>query len=459
MARGDGAVVPTDNANANDSGNREIADAEKRKDGSPAKIQTVAAKLRSRGRSHWVIAALVLAIGMLFTDYADEHLQLDVARNALSQKLLEWYWRPPVPGDVKVVLIRDEDYWQPDLAGRVPIRRDFLAHVVKALDDANASVIGLDFDMRLPHPSKLWDFPEYHEESLTLARAVVAAAEHHKIVLSKTVRREISGGYQLEPDLYQLYGICTQLNPKGQWSDPGTAELSISKRAASNISCGYIRLNLDKRELPTQVTLTNGAQLDSFSLSVARAHNPGRVADVSSSLLYASYIRPEKLDPPDKRDDTRVVYSAHEVLYGSLDSIAAINAQTVIVGSDWNTRAEGRGPKTDLHDTPVGSMGGAIVHLNFAEAFLDRRTYHHVPHAATIVLEIGLSGGAAIWFALLAGPGQKILALVGGTVLLIGVEWVTLNLFGFFLEVFVPFVGLWIHSLFEGFATAGTPGH
>lgn len=449
-------MVPTDNVN--DSGHREIAGGENRKSRSPAKIQTVVAKLRSRGWSHWTIAALVLAIGILFTDYADEHLQLDVVRNALSQKLLEWYWRPPEPGDVKVVLIRDEDYWQPGLGGRVPIRRDFLAHVVKALDDANAFVIGLDFDMRLPHPSKLWDFPEYHEESLDLARAVVAAAEHHKIVLPKTVRRVVSGRYQLEPDLYQLYGICTQLNPNGQWSDPGTAELGISKRAANNISCGYIKLNLDKRELPTQVILTNGALLDSFSLSVARAHNPSRVADVGSSLLYASYIRPEQLDPPDKRDGTRVVYSAHEVISGSLDSMAAMNAQTVIVGSDWNTRAEGRGPKTDLHDTPVGPMGGAMVHLNFAEAFLDLRTYHHVPHAVTTALEIGLSAGAAIWFALLAGPGQKILALVTGTVLLIGVEWVTLNLFGLFLEVFVPFVGLWIHSLFEGFA-ARTPGH
>jgi CHASE2 domain-containing sensor protein len=416
----------------------------------PPATAKVREKLAALGWSHWIIASLVIVVGMLTTRYADEYLRLDRARDALSQKLLEWSWRSPQPGDVKVVLIEDDEYWYGAPAGRVPIKRSYLADLVDALDQANAQVIALDFDMRLPHPPKLEDFPIYQEESLRLAKAVGAAAKRHKVVLSKTIHRAEDGHYGLEPDVYQLYGLCTQLDRDGHWKHAGTAELPLDSDAAQNINCGYIVLNTDRRELPAQEPLADGTQLDSFSLAVARAHNPDRVADTGTQLRYASYIPANKLAP--------MMYSAHGVLTRDPRVLSRLNGQTVIVGGGWSSFAAGRGRKIDLHDTPVGEMNGAVVHANFAEAFLDGRAYYHVPAVVTLSLEALLGLAAAMTFALFPSPLAKFLSLVSATVVLTLIEWLTLNLFGLFLEVFIPFVGVWVHSLIEGFL-AEAPGH
>lgn len=404
----------------------------------------ILSKLIAKGWSHWIIAVLVLILGMVITRYADEYLRLDELRNALSQKLLQWYWRPLEPRVVRLVLIGDDEYWRGALAGRVPIKRDYLARVVEALDSANASLIALDFDMRLPDPRELTDFPDYRQESELLARTVVAVAHNRKVVLSKTIRRAGAGTYRLEPDLYQLFGICSQLSPSGRWQHAGTPQLPIDAHAANNINCGYIALTSDKRELPNQVPIIGGLNLDSFSLAITRAHNPRIAAEIAGAVRYGSYI------PPGKLDDPGTVYSAHDLLQGNPETLAALNGQVVIVGADWSTLADGRGGKIDVHSTPVGPMSGTKIHANFAEAYFDSRTYRRVPEVVTVAIEAALCMAAAVTFALIPGIGYKILALIGATAVLVLIEWITLHLLGLFLEVFIPFVGVWIHSLIEG---------
>jgi len=43
-----------------------------------------------------------------------------------------------------VILIGDKEYWGPVLAGRSPLRRDYLAQLIDRLDQADASLIALD---------------------------------------------------------------------------------------------------------------------------------------------------------------------------------------------------------------------------------------------------------------------------------------------------------------------------
>ena len=54
-----------------------------------------------------------------------------------------------------LVLIGDDEFWLGELSGRRPVKRSYLAIIVRALDSesVNASVIALDFDLRLPKPN------------------------------------------------------------------------------------------------------------------------------------------------------------------------------------------------------------------------------------------------------------------------------------------------------------------
>ncbi|MDE2136674.1 MAG: CHASE2 domain-containing protein, partial [Gammaproteobacteria bacterium] len=260
------------------------------------RIQAVIAHLRRKGWRHWAVVIFVLIAGTLVRPYVDEYLGFDKVRNWVSQRLLEWYWQPLEPRYVKVLLIGDDEYWRGSLAARVPIKRDYLAHLVDDLDAANAAAIALDFDVRLPDPARLADFPEYRAETEQLIHSILKAAEQRSIVLSKTVREAGGGRYVLEPDIYQLYGLCSRFNGSGQLAHAGTAGFALSARAARHISCGYIALTRDKRMLPARLPLTDGNFVDSFALAIARTANPDEARRIGATVRYGSFIPMEKLE-------------------------------------------------------------------------------------------------------------------------------------------------------------------
>jgi CHASE2 domain-containing sensor protein len=412
----------------------------------------VRAALVAKGRAHWIIALLVLLLSLVVTRYGVDFFHLRQARNVVSQWLMQKTARGLKAHRVRLVLIHSDDFWKEPLDGRSPVNRHYLAQLVEMLDRANANVIALDFDMRLPDPQRLQEFAPYLTEEQHLVTALLAAAEHHWIVLSKTIRGAFEDGtYRLEPDFYQLFGICSQLNPDGHWTHAGTDAVSVSSRAAEHINCGYIALPFDMRELPNQLPIAGGLKLDSFALAVTRAEEPVTAKEVSGSRIFGSYLALNEFE------ESGNTYSAHDVMRGERRTLDALNGKLVIVGADWNTLAQGRGAETDLHDTPVGRMVGAKIHANFAEAFFDTRALRGVPEWVTLVLEILLGVAAAVAFALLRTFWAKLLALCAAAMLMFAIEWISLNVLGVFLEVFIPVAGLWIHSALERFI--GTPSH
>src|SRR5208282_970912 len=194
---------------------------------------------------------------------------------------------PTSARNVKVVIIRDDEYWDGDLHHRVPTDRAYLARLLRALDTADASVIALDFDERLPHtgaPGTLGDYGEidsykpYRDETDELVRAIGEIAERRKIVLSKTIDGPTDGPFRLGGDIFQPYGICTKLIGDGQWLNPGTPQFKLSPVAQKNISCGYIRLMDDRRRVPPPAKITGqSGVLDAFPLAIVRARAPDAV--------------------------------------------------------------------------------------------------------------------------------------------------------------------------------------
>jgi len=407
------------------------------------KIRAALAHLRRKGWRHWTVVVFVLIFGTLVRPYVDEYLGFDKARNWLSQRLLEWYWQPLEPRYVKVLLIGDDEYWRGSLAARVPIKRDYLAQLVDDLDGANAAAIALDFDVRLPDPTRLADFPEYRLETEQLIHSILKAAEQRSIVLSKTVREAGGGRYVLEPDIYQLYGLCNRFDAAGQLAHSATPQFPISARAARHISCGYIALTRDKRMLPARLPLTDGNFVDSFALAIARTSNPEEAARIGRTVSYGSFI------PMAKLEEYHAIQSARDLIQANDAALRILEHRIVIVGAGWSSQAAGRGVRVDLHDTPIGRLNGALIHANFAEAFLDSRAYGHVPGIVLDVAEFVFGLLASAVFALSSGIVRSVAGLIGLTGVLVAIQWAVMHLFGVFFEAFLPLVGVWLHSIWE----------
>jgi len=401
-------------------------------------------RLCGKRRLYWIIAVIVLSVSLTATPYVYGYLHLAHARSWLFEELAKWP-RPLEPRFVKVVLVGDDEYWRGYPEGRRPIKRDYLAQLVQALDMAGAQVIALDFDVRLPDPEAMAIPARYKAETDALIRALLHAADSgKKVVLSKTIRFDNSGGYALDPDIYQVYGICARLDKKGTWQSPGTADFSISERTSKNISCGYIALPYDELAIPGRLNLADGTYLDSFALAVAKAKNYDIVAKAGTNTSYANYI------PQDRMNDFHAILSAHDLLFAAPDKNKdRLQSEAVIVGASWSVFAYDRGTPVDIHSTPVGATVGAVIHENFAEAFLDSRDFPALPG--------WLVDGAEIVFALLAaivlalwGP---VIAALPLFIFLIAIQWLCLHMAGVFFDAFIPLLALTLHSLCDVYAS------
>jgi len=134
---------------------------------------------------------------------------------------------------------------------------------------------------------------------------------------------------------------------------------------------------------------------------------------------------------------------------GNDATLALLEHKIVVVGAGWSSQAAGRGVRVDLHETPIGRLNGALIHANFAEAFLDSRAYRHVPGIVLDVAEFVFGLLASAIFALAGGIVRSSLGLLGLTGVLIGIQWAVMHLFGVFFEAFLPLVGVWLHSIWE----------
>lgn len=401
------------------------------------------ARLREHGLRYWTSAILVLTVSVVATPFIYDVLQLDGVRSRLFQWLAASPPRPLEPRFVKVVLIGDDEYWRGELAGRRPIKRDYLAKLVDRLDGAPAQIIALDFDLRLADPTGSNVPGDYAGETATLVRSIVKAAKNGtKLVLSRALWTDGKGGYILDTDAYQAAGLCVKLRDDGSWENPGTAAIPVPPEVAGNISCGYIALPYDELVLPGRLKLANGQYLNSFALAIARAKNPDIVSNLDATLSYANYI------PRKTLEDKNVIYSAGALLRHE-KPVADLRGQAVIVGADWSSLAAGRGGEVDRYSTPVGAIIGALIHDNFVEALLNSRVYASTSGRLIESAEILFGVIATVLFALLARLWTKLVGVVLLSLVLILIQRTVLHEFGVFFDAFIPLLAVWLHSIYD----------
>lgn len=414
----------------------------------------------AKGWRHWAVAGAILVAASLATPYVDEALNLVRLRYWLYQELAALAPRALEPHYARVLLIGDDEFWKGAPEGRRPIKRDYLAAIVRALDAADVSVIALDFDVRLGDPEAQVRpgaleaiTPSYRAETEQLMQAIAAAADKRPIVLSKAIwfGERDPDARRFIADIYQPYGICTGFDAKGHWRNPGVPPAFVLTPAAQrNISCGYIALPYDMRRLPPPIEIEGqDSTLDSFSLAIAKAHDADRFAAAGARAYYGSYIAEATLK------NAHVTFSAGDLLHGN-DAVRAdlrreLQHKPVIVGGDWHLTQYGLGSVVDIHETPIGWINGAVIHENFVEAMLDGRSYAYVPAWLLDTLEVMFGVAAALVFAAYSGFRVKLLVFAIFTLGLVFIQWLMLQLFGTFFEAFLPLLALWLHSVIERF--------
>jgi CHASE2 domain-containing sensor protein len=407
-------------------------------------------RLRHKTPRHWVAVFALLFLTILAAPQIYAHFDLAQKwRIGVFQWLYSFGARPSLPTHVTVVLIKDSDYWLGEPGGRRPLNRNYLAKLVDALDTADAQLIALDFDMRLPDPDGK-DIPEaLRAETDRLIGAIVNAAEHRKVVLSRSIWLDPNGHYRFDQDIYQPYGICAGLSD-GHWMNPGTTRIPINTTAADNISCGYIALVDDQLILPGAITIgeNNKDHLDSFSLAVARANDPILAGRLDARARYATYIAPELFDY------FKVVLPASELLAATAPG-KAISARSkfahrsVIVGADWCRYAFNRCPGIDVHPTPVGILTGALLHASYAEAVLDSRTLGVARPWLPTALELLYGLIAVLVLSLVETPLAKLAAVVSLFVALPVAQLLSIHFVGMYFEAIIPLIGLTLHTIFD----------
>jgi CHASE2 domain-containing sensor protein len=395
-------------------------------------MKQMLASLKHKGVRYWITALVILVLATTGSSYVYEEFNLTNARSYVFQRLLEWGPRPAEPKFTSILLIEDDEYWKGPLSGRRPIKRDYLARLIDRLVAADARLIALDFDTRLPDPNSTNVPEDYREETSRLIEAIEAAARKgKKLVLATPISYDAHGHYQRDIDIYALNQLCSK-----QGAEPWQ----------KNISCGYIALSSDPLDIPTQLTLADGTQFDSFALAIARAMQPELISRLlertGDDVHYGNFI------PRDSFDKFNAELSSRDLLNDNVKA-EQLESRAVIVGAHWSRDAAGRGPKIDLHWTPVGLIVGAELHANFVEALLDTRVFRSTPEWLLHTIEIVFSILAAIVFAIVPSIHGKILSIVSVFAVLFFAQWLVLHGFGIFFDVFVPLVGLGLHALYE----------
>jgi CHASE2 domain-containing sensor protein len=409
-----------------------------------ARAAGVLAALKRKRLSYWISALLVFALTFAMSKMSYEFVRLDKVRAAYFQYLLDHGPRSPKPKFVRIILIDDDEYWNGDPAGRVPLNREYLARIVDGLVAANTPVIALDVDARLPNPGSMEIPSAYKQETCKLIAAIKkGAAAGSKFVLATPIAFDEKERYIRDSDIYQSNGLCERRNQP--IPAQRSCDIDFVPQEKANITCGYIALPYDILAIPGPIELAGGDKLDSFALAVARAKDPALVDDAlwqdGETVRYGSYISESKFDKYKAR------FSAAELL----NSPGKINLQhaAVIVGANWSTYAVGRGPRIDLHPTPIGKMPGALLHANFAEAVLDERSVWAAPESVMEILEVMFSIVALVLLASIATPRGKFGALLSLLFALFLVQWGVLHGLGMFFDAFLPVFALGLHSLYD----------
>jgi len=357
---------------------------------------------------HALEIAIVVALGLYVEHQLNERQYWIAERYSLYQALQGLTPRKPRPQRTVLVLIGDDEYWKDRLAGRVPIKRDYLADLVKKIAEAGPAVIALDFDLRSPSPDgNPVEAPDFKAETEQLLGAVNEASQRQLVVLPKAIGTNANGEYVSASDIYRDYKF-----------DP------------NRVRTGYIALADDTRIVPLYSIDLNGHPLDSFSQAIARAYDAPAVEEQTNgeSLPYGSFVTAESFPH----------ISAAQVLAGDPAVKEKLAHRIVMVGGRWHSQAYETGALIDSYDTPLGVIPGVFIHANYVEAVLDSRLYRDVSGWRLALVEIFFSGFVATIFLIGIGPFYKLLSIPLIALGLVLFSYFCLVLLGVFFDFFIP---------------------
>lgn len=288
--------------------------------------------LRAKGFWYWLWAALLIVFGTWLGNLFGRSPRWVDLRYTVYQYQTKSLRPKSYDQRTVVILIGDDEYWRGELAHRSPLKRDYLAKLVRVLDSHDPAIIALDFDLRSPTPDgQLRDNPDYQAETAQFLAAVKDVSHTRPIVLAKTIG--LAGKtYFPESDIMDGYDF-----------------------AGGTVLQGYISLPYDKREVPLAIPVQGFGTLDSFAQAIVKADNQNALEGIgapSYSLPFLSFMDPGSF----------VVVSAKDILDGVTAAVDHIPHKIAIVGAGWSRLALGRGGKVDTYLSPAGTVGGVFLH-------------------------------------------------------------------------------------------------
>ena len=141
------------------------------------KSKLVFGELRRKGKRYWLTVLALVVVGTVVGELLGDQYVWIKLRYRIYPILQAM--TPGKKGERKtvLVLIDDDDYWKGEFARRVPLKRDYLARLIRALNTAEPTVIALDIDLRSPIPQQgVEELADYRQETQDLLQAHLALA-------------------------------------------------------------------------------------------------------------------------------------------------------------------------------------------------------------------------------------------------------------------------------------------
>jgi CHASE2 domain-containing sensor protein len=393
------------------------------------------------GKRSWMDWIIFVALLTLFTwlGYKLSSGTVWIRTRAQIYQRLNTFGPPArYPQRTAIVLLDDDDYWTetpisinpapPQLAGRSPTNRAYLAALINKLTEAHVGLIVLDFDMRSPDPhSNKDDLLEYAQENTALFNAIQNVCAHvHQIVLASELTK--SGKELAETrNIYDSAHLPEQCTHKG-----------------------YIALPLDIRRVPVTVPLAVQRSADSLALSAVKAVDPAAYDRVTSrdetDFPYSQFMPLASF----QAGPHRTLWTGRDILNTDpRDLTAQLFNRIVLIGAGWHSLAYGQGPWADSHLTPSGQLPGVLVHANYMEAVLQNGTAKPFPESVAVALEVLLVLLLSVFGMLEIHWAWKWSAVLLSSVGVIVFSYLLLHTFGIMLDFFFPLIFVGVHSLYE----------
>jgi CHASE2 domain-containing sensor protein len=336
---------------------------------------------------HWFVVAAIIGLFLYLGHYLEHQEGLLGARYRMYRMVQNPWPRPLIYRDTVVVMIDDEAFWH-DAAGRTPLKRDYLARLLKKIAEMNPAVICLDVNLASPDGGTtksttadgkiVLENGEYAEETAMLLKTINELADRCDIVLAKTLKRAAAPSH----DEQHSAGGHHSAGKDGSHHSHRPRYARVADvydefgPAKDHVVLAYIFLYPDRRHIPPTLLLDDDSEIDSLALAAARLYRPQLVAAKEwTKPRFGSFIVRFPETEVSAHDLTQAAEPAPKELADKLKH------KIVLIGGNWHESPDRSGSTVDRHLTPVGEIPGVVLHANYIEAILDDRAFE--------VLEIG----------------------------------------------------------------------